>query len=127
VAAGAVAGHGTGAHAESGHQRRRDAMKRRSAVMATFLWGVAQAQPLAARRALRIQALNSTSRQGMHRSLRLAAATRRKHGVNQRNSAPVALVSQEKYPLLVGVHFPHGSTPHCHALILLGAKKPCSM
>jgi hypothetical protein len=104
-AAGAVAGHGTGAHAESGHQRRRDAVKRRSALAAAFLGRIAQAQPLAPRRALRIQALDRTARQGMHRSLRCGTATRQKHSVNERNSAPKALVSQEKYLLLVGVRF----------------------
>jgi hypothetical protein len=37
--------------------------------------------------------------------LRFVAATREKHSVNERDSAPAALVSQEKYPLLVGVGF----------------------
>jgi hypothetical protein len=106
--AGAVAGHGARAHAESGHQRWRDAVQRGTALVAAFLGRVAQTQPLAARRALGIQALNRSARQGMHRSLRCGAATRQKHSVNKRNSARMVLVSQEKYPLLVGVHFPEG-------------------
>jgi hypothetical protein len=64
--------------------------------------------------AFRVQALDRTARQDMHRSLRLAAETREKQGVNERNSAPMTLVSQEKYLLLVGVHFPHGPAPHFH-------------
>jgi hypothetical protein len=110
--AGAVAGHGARAHAESGHQRWRDAVQRGTALMAAFLGRVAQTQPLAAPRALGIQALNRSARQGMHRSLRCGAATRQKHSVNKRNSARMVLVSQEKYPLLVGVHFPEGFAAH---------------
>ena len=52
-----------------------------------------------------IQALDRTACQGMHRSLRLAAATREKRDVNERDSARRGLVSQEKYILLVGVGF----------------------
>jgi hypothetical protein len=104
----AVAGHGTGAHAESGHQRRRDAVQRGVALVTAFLRCIAKAQPLTARGAVRIQALNCSTRQGMHRSLRFAAATREKYRVNERDSAPWGLVSQEKYPLLVGVHIPAG-------------------
>jgi hypothetical protein len=103
AAAWSVAGHGAGAHAESGHQGRRDAVQRGAALVAAFLRSVAKAQPLSARGALRIQALNCSTRQGMHRSLLFAAATREKHRVNERDSAPWGLVSQEKYLLLVGV------------------------
>jgi hypothetical protein len=78
-------------------------MQRGAALIAAFLRSVAKAQPLAAGRAVGIQALNCSARQGVHRSLRRAAATREKYRVNERNSAPAALVSQEKYPLLVGV------------------------
>jgi hypothetical protein len=81
-------------------------VQRGATLVAAFLRGIAQAQPLAAGRAVRIQALNCSARQGVHRSLRRAAATRRKYRVNERNSAPAALVSQEKYPLLVGVSIP---------------------
>jgi hypothetical protein len=71
AAAWAVAGHGAGAHAESGHEGRRDAVQRGAALVAAFLGSVAKAEPLSARGALRIQALNCSTRQGMHRSLLL--------------------------------------------------------
>jgi len=95
--------HRTGTHAESGHKRRRDAVERRAALVAGFLGGIAKAQPLAAGRALRVQALNRSAGQGMHSSLRCGAATREKHRGNERDSAPKGLGSQEKYLLLVGV------------------------
>jgi hypothetical protein len=95
--------HGAGAHAESGHQGRGNAVERRAALVAGFLRGIAKAQPLAAGRAVRVQALNRSARQGMHSSLRCGAATREKHRVNERDFAPEGLGSQEKYLLLVGV------------------------
>jgi hypothetical protein len=101
----AVAGHGPGTHAESGHEGRRDAVERGTALVAAFLGSVAQPQPLAAGHTLSIQALDRTARQSVHQNLRFAAAMCEKQGVNERDSAPKALVSQEKYPLLVGVHF----------------------
>ena len=79
-------------------------MQRGTALIAAFLRGVTKAQPLATGRAMGIQALNCSACQRVHRSLRRTAATREKYRVNERNSAPAALVSQEKYPLLVGVH-----------------------
>jgi hypothetical protein len=84
-------------------------VERSAALVAGFLRGIAKAQPLAACRALRIQALNRSARQGVHRSLRSAAATREKHRVNERDSALRGLVSQEKYLLLVVVGFPRGA------------------
>src|ERR1700733_2175585 len=101
--AGTIHCHGARGGAEPGHQGRRDAVQRGPALMAALLRGIAKAEPLAAGRAVGIQALNCSACQRVHRSLRRAAATREKYRVNERNSAPAALVSQEKYPLLVGV------------------------
>jgi len=84
-------------------------VERGTALVAGFLGRIAKAQPLAACGASRIQALNRSARQGMHRSLRCAAATREKHRVNKRDSALRGLVSQEKYLLLVGVSIPAGA------------------
>ena len=58
---------------------------------------------MAARRTFRVQALDRSARQGVHASLRYARATREKLGVNERDFAATALVSQGKYILLVGV------------------------
>ena len=102
--AGTIHCHGARARAEPGHQGRRDAVQRGPALIAALLRGIAKAEPLAAGRAVGIQALNCSACQRVHRSLRRAAATREKYRVNERNSAPAALVSQEKYPLLVGVY-----------------------
>ena len=102
--AGTIHCHGARARAEPGHQGRRDAVQRGPALIAALLRGIAKAEPLAAGRAVGIQALNCSACQRVHRSLRRTAATREKYRVNERNSAPAALVSQEKYPLLVGVY-----------------------
>jgi hypothetical protein len=62
----------------------------------------------------------------MHRSLRLAAATREKRGVNERNSARRGLVSQEKYLLLVGVGL-RQELPVVPVTILCRAKNPLAV
>jgi hypothetical protein len=92
-------------------------VQRGAALVAAFLGRVTQTQPLAARRAVGIQALDRSARQSKHRSLRFAAVTPEKHSVNERNSARLVLVSQEKYPLLVGVHF-RGRIGRIFAVIL---------
>jgi len=55
------------------------------------LRGISKTEPLTAGCAVGIQALNRSARQGMHRSLRGAAATREKHRVNERDFAPAGL------------------------------------
>jgi hypothetical protein len=92
-------------------------MQRGSALIAALLRGVAKAEPLPTGATVGIQALNCSACQRVHRSLRRAAATRGKYRVNERNSAPAALVSQEKYPLLVGVRIregPRKKSPRAH-------------
>ena len=78
-------------------------MQGRAAVIAALLGSLAQAQPVAAGGAVGIQALNGSAGKGMHQGLLRARATREKHGVNERDSDPIGLMSQEEYPQLVGV------------------------
>jgi hypothetical protein len=81
-------------------------MQRGTALDARLLRHIAQAQPLAARRAVRVQALNCAAGQSVHGEPPSARVTRGKRSVNERDSAPEALVSQEEYLLLVVVRLP---------------------
>jgi hypothetical protein len=81
-------------------------MQRGAALVAAFLRRVAEPEPLATRRAVRVQALNCAAGQGVHGEPPNARVTRGKRSVNERDSAPEALVSQEEYLLLVVVRLP---------------------
>jgi hypothetical protein len=106
---GAIHAHRTSARAKPGHQGRWDAVERGAALVAAFLRGITKTKPLAAGCAVGIQALNRSARQGMHRNLRRAPATREKYRISEPNFAPADIVSQEKYPLLVGVSIRPGA------------------
>ncbi len=81
-------------------------MQRSTALVAALLRGIAEPEPLAARCTMRIQTLDRAAGQSVHGEPPSARVTRAKRSVNERDSAFEALVSQEKYPLLVVVRLP---------------------